>query len=201
MARDGMSNLIKRLRQMTETSTGDYTLGSETYWTDDHLQEVLDGHRTRLDHVKITPRPEYTNGAFVYLRYELPKGINAVEGVTADDKTAFKITDSTGTLIAQANYTLSERDMSVVFADDQAGEARYWSGFAYDMISAAREIWLAKAAHVHAAINFSVDWQKFDREALYKHCLEMAQHFGYSQGSKMARLVRSDLLGSEKDRF
>jgi hypothetical protein len=208
MARTGMEQLIRRLRQMTETNESDYSIGDQTYWNDDHLQDVLDEHRERLDMVMLQPRSEQLSGSLVYLRYELPRSIKAIEGVTADDDTAFRVTDSIGAVVEQADYSLSERDLSVVFSEDQEGAARYWSGFAYDLQAAACQIWEIKAAHTWTAVNFSVDWQRFDREAMHKHCVDMAKIYRYSSGSsggsggsKTARLVRSDLAPSQKDRF
>lgn len=199
MARAGMSDAIRRLRQMTETSENDYTLVDTTYWGDDHLQAKLDEHRVRHVDVALRYEPDYLDSDYVYTRYAIPRSIgNAVEG-TAGGSAIFRLTDSTGTVIAASNYTFNERDLAVTFSADQEGSARYWSGYAYDLQAAAREIWLAKAAHVWQAINFSADFHKFDREALYKHCIDMAKLFGYEQGMQAVRMLRTDLLGSSED--
>jgi hypothetical protein len=202
MARLGMATLIRRLRQMTEAGTADYSLAGQTYWSDDDLQAELDEHRTRHIDVALAARPDYVSGEEIYTRYEIPwsGGASAMEG-TAGGSDAFKVADSTGATIAAANYSFSERDLAVTFTADQEGSARYWSGYSYDIRAAAREIWLRKAGHYHSAINFSADGHRFDREALYGHCMQMAQVFGHRRGMQSGRLARTDLAGQSKSEF
>ena len=209
--RNGMANLVQRLRQMTEAGTADYSLAGETYWSDTEMQATLDEFRTRRIDLSLRAEPDYVSGASIYRRYTLPYGAgNAVEG-TAGGTDVFRVYDSTGATVAGSVYAFNERELSVTFTNDTEGSARYWSGYSYDLIGAARQVWLMKASHVWNAVNFSVDWQRFDREALYRHCMEMATNFGASlagsgklgsQGSmKATRMLRTDLAGSEKDRF
>ena len=42
--RTGMTNLVARVRALTGAGTAEYTAGSVTYWTDDHLQTILDSN-------------------------------------------------------------------------------------------------------------------------------------------------------------
>ena len=208
--RNGMANLVQRLRQMTEAGISDYTLGDETYWSDNHLQATLDEFRTRKIDLALRVEPDYVNAEYIYQRYVIPYNAgNAVEG-TAGGTDVFRVYDSTGANIAGSVFAFNERDLSITFNNDTEGSARYWSGYSYDLIGAARQTWLMKASHVWNAVNFSVDWQRFDREALYRHCVEMAANFGAnlaggrlgSQGSmKSTKMQRTDLAGSEKDRF
>jgi len=197
-ARTGMTSLIRRLRQMCETGASDYTLDGATYWTDDDLQGRLDEARRQVLQVALVPRPSYISGDNVYKRYEIPRSVgNAVEGV-AGGTAIFRVYDSTGVDVTDT-YTFNEHDLTVEFTVDQEGVALYWDGYAYDLQAAAREIWLSKAAHAHMAINFSADGRKFDREALYQHCMEQAKVYGYSSGAggaaklQTSRLVRTDL--------
>ena len=41
-----MTALIAQLRRLAAVSVGDVTVGGETYWTDDQLEDVLDRRRT-----------------------------------------------------------------------------------------------------------------------------------------------------------
>lgn len=199
MARSGMAALITRLRQMAEAGTADYSLAGATYWSDDHLQDILDEHRRRMVDVLLTPRPDYVSGDEIYTRYEIPMpGKVGLEG-TAGGSEAFRIADSTGATIAYAGYSFSERDLAVTFTADTEGSARYWSGYAYDLNAAAKDAWLRKAGHAWTAIDFSADGHRFDRSALHAHCLEMAKTFGREKGMVSGKFVRPDLAGGGRD--
>lgn len=196
MPRSGMISLIRRLRQMTETTVGEYSIGGDSYWSDDHLQGFLDDSRTRKEGVALEMQPEYVSGSHLYTRYIMPRGMGgAVEG-TAGGTAVFRVYDSTGATIT-TGWTFGEREMALTFTADQEGSARYWSGYQYDLQAAAREVWLRKAAHMHGAINFSADGHSFDREQLYRHCLDMAKIHGYGGRFKLATQQRTDLVGSE----
>jgi len=201
-ARAGMASLISRLRQKCEAGEADYTLAGETYWSDDHLQAALDAYRKRFTGVYLTPRPQNINGVMVYQRYEIPREIGNFVEAPAQGEKNFRLYRSDGIDILLADYTYYDRDLSITFAADQEGAAIYWDGYAYDLVAAARDVWLAKAAHMHQAINFSADGHRFDREAIYQHCIEMAKAFGYREGSgamKVGRMIRSDLSGGQND--
>ena len=197
--RDGMAGLIRRLRQMTESGAADYSLAGETYWSDQHLQDVLDQHRVRYDGIPLALRPEMVAGASVYKRYEIPRQVgNFVEGV-AGGAPVFRVFNSAGVNADTEDFSFNENDLSITFAEDQEGITYYWSGYGYDLQSAAREVWLMKAAHAYTAINFRADDHTFDREAIHQHCLGMARVFGYQQGARLGRLVRSDLAAAGGD--
>lgn len=199
-ARAGMTNLIARLRQMCEAGSADYILAGKTYWSDDDLQARLDEHRRRVIGTALIVRPTYEMGEYVYERYEIPREVgNTVEGV-AGGADVFRVYDSTGAAVSADDYTFNERDLTVTFDADTEGAAYYWDGYVYDIRAAAKDIWLDKAAHAANAINFSADGHKFDREALYQHCMSQAKVYGYSEanaggGMKTSRLIRTDLAG------
>lgn len=197
--RDGMKSLIRRLRQMCEAGPTDYSLNEITYWSDEDLQDRLDDTRRQVIGVELTQRPQYVSGAFVYKRYEIPRSVgNAVEGAASGDM-VFRVCDSDGVDVDSADYTFNERDLTLEFTADTEGTTYYWDGFIFNMQAAAREVWLAKAAHMHQAINFTADGHRFDREAMYKHCIEMAEFHGLQRGGSgsnavhASRMVRSDL--------
>lgn len=196
-ARTGMTTLITRLRQMTEAGTADYAVAGTTYWTDADMQSHLDTYRVRVANLELVRRPEYVSGKSIYVRYEMPRGIEAVEG-TAGGTTVFRVSDSTGATVAFSAFTFGDREMAVEFTADQEGSARYFSGFIYNIQAAAGEVWKMKAAHSWTAINFSADFHKFDREAIYAHCLDMAKLFGRSVTNRVGagRMVRTDLAGA-----
>ena len=51
-----------------------------------------------------------------------------------------------------------------------------------DLNGAAADVWRRKQSHYHSAINFSTDGHRIDREQLYKHAIEMAEHFELEGG-------------------
>ena len=197
--RSGMKSLIRRLRQMCEAGPSDYSLNGTTYWSDEDLQDKLDEARRQVIDVPLVQRPQYVSGAYVYKRYEIPRSVgNAVEGV-ASGSMVFRVYDSGGVDVDEADYSFNENDLTLEFSVDTEGTDYYWDGFVYDLQAAAREIWLAKAAHMHQAIDFQADGHRFDREAMYKHCIEMAEFHGMQRGgsnsnmTQVSRLVRTDL--------
>jgi hypothetical protein len=197
--RTGMRYLVRRLREMTEAGLQDYELAGVTYWTDDTLEDILDEKRTRQEDVALTARPEYISSVDIYKRYEIPWSMgHALEG-TEGGTTVFRVYNSIGTTVT--GWTFNDRDMSIEFSSDQEGTAYYWSGYQYDIRAAAVEVWLRKAAHSYNAINFSADGHRFDRKAIYEHCIEQAKLYGYQRKVQATKMVRTDLAGAEKDLF
>jgi hypothetical protein len=188
-----MKIIVEQVRVMTEADTAEYSLAGQTYWSDRHLVDILDGERDFMSDVRLMIVPKTLDGTVYYRRYEFPyRGMIEIEG-TANGTANFRIHDSTGADIDFADFTFNARDRSISFIDDQAGSVRYWSGFIYDVNAAAKQIWLRKAAHAYKAINFSADGHKFDREAIHAHCIEMAKQFGYQGGIGSATMIRTDL--------
>lgn len=194
--RAGMEEIILRLRQMGEAGTADYTVAGKTYWQGADVQALADRHRTYLRAVGLVAEPQQIAGTTLYYRYRFPDALApdkfGVEG-TAGGTPAFRVDDSTGTLIAGTLYTFGADALDVTFAADQAGSARYWTGYAYDLNAIAHELWVRKASHSFSAINFSADGHRFDRGAVHANCLAMADLFKRAGGLKTVRMVRSDV--------
>lgn len=194
--RDGMVEIVERLRQMGEAGTVDYTVGGHTYWSDLDLQALADRHRRWFHLENLTMEAQQVGGTTYYYRYRFPDGLRpdyfGIEG-TAGGTAVFRVDDSTGALIAGTLYTFQADALEVVFTADQGGSARYWTGFAYDLNAMAYELWTRKASHAWSAINFSADGHRFDRGALHANCLQMAELFNRAKGVRTARLVRSDV--------
>ncbi|HNB50420.1 MAG TPA: hypothetical protein PK530_00675 [Anaerolineales bacterium] len=194
--RTGMTDIVKSIRQLGEAGTADYALAGETYWTDEHLQALADRHRQWFHAVNLTMESQQIGGTTRYYRYRFPDTLRpdwyGIEG-TAGGTAAFRVDDSLGNLIAGTLYTFHPDALDVVFAADQAGSARYWTGFAYDLPAIAAELWTRKAAHAWSAINFSADGHRFDRGALQAHCLEMAKTFQRAKGTRAVKMHRGDV--------
>ena len=67
--RSGMTELIRLIRQLAQAEDGEYEVAGETYWQDEHLQDVLDVFRTDVYEESIYPVPQFISGATVYQNY------------------------------------------------------------------------------------------------------------------------------------
>lgn len=197
-ARTGMAVPISELRQLTQSGTDEYTLGTEVYWSDNHLEDVLDSHKVQVVMVRMAKKPRYDGGTFEYFRYQMPPIIQMVEGSEAGTP-VFEVRTSAGTLIGGTEYTFEERSNEIVFSSDRGGTDYYFTGFVYNMNRAAADVWNRKAASVYTAINFSADGARFDREKLHAHCIQMAGYFEGLEGMQSSEFVRTDMNPGPED--
>lgn len=195
--RSGMQRLVQRLRQMGEAGVEDYTIAGEVYWSDEHVQDVLDRHRKRVDALPMKYEPVFTGGAYVYKRYTImidPRKYGVELVASGDDY--FRIADSNGDAVSSDDYTFDDNDLSVTFDTDTTGEYRYYSGYVYDLPAAAHELWTMKAGHAWTAISFTADGHRFDRGAMQGHCLAMAALYDASAATMTSiKLKRTDVHG------
>jgi hypothetical protein len=192
-ARTGMANLITELRQMAEAGTADYTLGASTFWTDDHLQDVLDLHRLDIVFQQLTPYPtQGAGGSLLYQDYRSSRGYyEATTGGTA----VFYVQDGTGANVGTALYTPDYRRGVVQFAADTSGTTYYLTGRSYDLDAAAADVWRRKASHYASSFDFSTDNHSISRSQLYQHAMEMAQIFEGKSGDAVSvvQMYRGDM--------
>ena len=187
-----MANLILRLRAMTQTATGDYLLGSVSYWTDEHLQDVLDQYRTDMERCLLRSEPEYVDGASVYYDYYTPPGSGNFEELGSGVE-AWAVRDGNGALIATADYTINYLNGHIRFDTNQAGQARYLRARFFDLNRAAADVWRQKAAHVALRYDIQTDNHRLTRSQMRAACLEMATYYDRQAGPTHGQLVRSDL--------
>ena len=175
MARSTLAQLREVLRGMTQAGTADYTVGTSAYWNDDQLDIVLDSHREDYSFEILVPYPVTgLGGSSLYYEYRAElKNFEQTSGGTS----VFYIQDGTGATVGTSNYTPDYLRGVITFATDQAGTTYYYNGRVYDLNASAAEIWRKKAGYYHNAFSFSTDNHRIDREAIYKHCLEMAESF------------------------
>lgn len=166
MARDGMANLIDRTRAVTNVGTAQYTIGDQTYWTDDQIQDILDGHAVWVVEDLLTWIPQNIDGTATYLtaasRYS-----DFEEAVSGTAR--WIVRDSAGTENGTANYTPDYRNGRVTWAADQGGTAYEATGYSYDIHSAAIEILEEKLAYVDLWYDFDSGAQKYSRNQVTKN--------------------------------
>jgi hypothetical protein len=193
-ARVGMADLITRVRQLSNVGTGDYTIAATTYWSDDHVQALLDENRMEVYDELLTSIRQLDSGGTAryydfhsaYTNYERTTGGTAV----------FYIRDSQGARLGTADYTADYANGVIVFGPDQAGSARYVTGRSYDVYGAAAMVWEAKAAQVADRFDFRADGAQFDVSQLVKQYEMQAKRMWARStmgGIGSTRMERSDV--------
>lgn len=162
-----MGDLIRRLRVITNASVKDYSVNGENYWSDGHLQDVLDHYQIIVDFDSLSSMDQRAGSVNVTkLYYHNLK----------DWENSPVITDSDGGTIA-SGYTFYPQLGRVVFTADQAGSARTISGTVYNVNLAAAEVWRSKAAYYAEAYDISGDGQSLSRSQLLQNAEKQAQRF------------------------
>lgn len=193
-ARSGMTTLIQEARRLANVGTADYTAGTVTYFSDDHLQDFLDRYRTQHRQLDLNAQPEYIDGAYTYLDYPLPLAAEWVEQGTASGS-GWAVRDSAGS--AAPSYTVNYAARVITFAADTENLTYYLDVRTFDLNQAVADIWETKAGFAYDAVDWASDNHDIKAEQEYKHCLEMASKFRLKGGAvmggiRMSRMVRVD---------
>jgi len=197
-ARSGVSHLVDVLRGMTESGTADYTIGTANYWDDDHMQYILDNHRTDVYHEELGKVENWNGGTIRYLDYvSRYKNLEKTTGGTA----IFIIEDRTGADVGTANYSVDYFRGRITFGSDTGGSVLYLTCRSYDLDGAASEIWKSKASHAANLYDFSTDNHRFARSQYMQHCLDMANRYAQTSSSSTQTtvLIRSDVNANALD--
>jgi hypothetical protein len=185
MARTGMAQLLITLRGMTEAGSADYTLGTQTYWSDDHLQSVADRHRVDLRNHYAQPQNRPVSGGYAVYEYLIGYG-------DLESGTALAVEDGIGNAYGTALYTVDAARGVITFAADNQGKSVAVTGPSFDLNSAAAEVWTMKAAHVAQAYDFSTDNHRMSRSQMRTACLEMARFYKSQAPNVSVSMERSD---------
>lgn len=185
-ARAGMADLIDRVRSLTYAGTAEYTLGTVSYFSDGHIQDILDRHRQDLVRHKLLREPSYIGGgSVVYTRHRSAYG--QLEQPTSGS-TVFFIEDSVGDNRGTATYTADYQLGIFDFASDVAGTALYLTARSYDIYGAAGEILEEWASNEARSFDFGTDGQSFSRSQKAQGLREQARAM-----RKKARIRRKNL--------
>ena len=190
-ARTGMASVITTLRAWAEAGTAEYTLGSETYYTDDHLEDILDRHSELVQRYPMTVLTDYNDNAVaIYLNYVFP-GDHWEEATSGT--AVWQVEDSTGKNIGTAQYTVNYNQGVITFSADTSGSALYLTGRRYDVKRAASEVWRRKAANVSSRVTWSSDNHRVESGQLYQHYLGMAVSYEKEATARFVRTRRVDV--------
>lgn len=168
-----MFDLIQQVRTLTATGVGDYTIGSQSYWSNAQIEAVLDKHRLDFVDDYLTALPETNSGGTVIYQTHQAHYTNleATSGGTA----ILYIRNSSGTRAGTADYSIDYNAGRVTFTTNTGGTAYYLTGRSYDLYAAAADIWEVKAAHVAERFDFTADGASFKASQLVTQYTQQAQ--------------------------
>jgi len=173
--RTGMSDLVQTVRELSNAGTGEFTVGTVSYFSDDHIQTALDNHRRDFQFMPTQVEPEQAVGSVVYKEFRTEPYI--------ESGTLFYLQTAGGTVTGTALYSVDYTRGIVTFTNDTKGTAFYATGRTYDVYSAAADIWDRKASNVANQVDWSSD----------NHSVKNSQVFQFYQ--KQAANMRS--MGKE----
>ena len=191
-ARDGMADLILNLRGLTDAGTGDFTIGTISYFSDDHLQANLDRFRTDFIEDELYPVQQTLNGSAIYKEYRAH--YTNLETV-ASGTTIFNLSDAVGSNVATTLWTADYTNGIVTFASDQGGTSYNLSGRSYDLNAAAGAVWRLKAANAAKMFDFSTDNHSLKRSQFMQSCIQMAEMDEGMASPTVVELYRGDMWG------
>lgn len=166
MARIGMQEIIQTARVLGNAGTGEFTIGHETYWTNNHIEEVLDMHRRDFQFVPIAVEPTQAVGSVEYKRFWTEPYL--------ESGTVFYLQTANGSAVSTALYSVDYDRGLVEFTSDTNGTAFYASGHTYDVHGAAADIWERKAAAAANSVDWSSDNHNIKGSQYFDHCMKQA---------------------------
>jgi hypothetical protein len=189
-AREGMANLIRRLRGMTQADADEYEVNGASWWSDDQLQEALDAHRVDMNRVPLMPIAEVEGGETATHDYYAPRG-DLEEAASGAE--AWSVEDADGDAADPGDYTADYVRGSVRFTADQEGAAYYLRARAYNLAAAAAQVWRERAGWRAAFVTFRADDQQMNQSEWFEHCMAMAAAHEKQAGPVFKQIERSDL--------
>lgn len=189
--RTGMTNLVQRVRSLTGAGTAEYTAGTVTYWTDDHIQAILDSHYIHFADQILAWRTENINGTANYLNAQAPyRDLEEATSGTA----RWALRDGAGAFIGTANYTPNYRSGEISFGTvNQGGTAYYLTGYSYDVCAAAADLLQERLANFNSYYDFSADNQEFKRSQVRGFIDEMLDRLSGCIGDNVIGGVSGDM--------
>lgn len=189
-ARAGMVALIAELRSMTDTASAETTVNGTAYWTDDQLQDILDEIGSDVVDDRLIPAPLYYNGVYEYRRYYLRQGLPLwFEGAATSG--AFEVVDSLGVAPAFV-YTFNSKRRLIEFAENTLGKDYFLRARAFNLYAAAAEVWLQKASHRTALVDFKAGNNQIYEDQEWQHCMKMHSFYKRKTGFRAVPMRRVD---------
>lgn len=167
--RTGMSDLVQYVRELTIAGTSEFTVGTLSYFSDDHIQTALDNHRRDFQFVSTEVVPEQVSGSVVYKRFITEPYI--------ESGTAFYLQTASGGTVGTSLYSVDYTRGVIDFTSDTVGTAFYVTGRTYDVNAAASDIWKKKGANAANQVDWSTDNHRMSSSQYFNHCMQQAEYF------------------------
>lgn len=194
MVREGMIELVNKLRMLTDTVNDPTDKGN--HWTDDDLQSELDLHVVELIRTQLIPSPKLLpNNTLSYLDYKWKSIIGRwLERPTVSFvNSTFIVQESNGAYKFNiTDYTVNWSIPKITFLSDQVGKSFILTARVYDMNEAAAMIWSNKADRRAELFNWKTDNHLMNEDTVYQHCMERYQHYLNLSGVQFTRVIRTD---------
>lgn len=187
MARAGMANLIQSVRELSNAGTADMTVGTVTYFSDDHLQGYLDKYRITIKDQPLQAIPDDNGTTVQYLEYFIPEPLAWFEESGADSGWALRTAD--GTVSPTINYEAR----IVTFSSDTAGSTIYLDCRVYDVYQAAADVLDRKADYEALNVDWSSDNHSVKASQVSASYRKIAASYRSKSGGMFAKMVRTDL--------
>lgn len=190
--RSSMAGLIAELRLLTSATLDEFT--------DQRLQNILDGNKIENREMYLRPTPTYVAGGVVYTVYDLPElAGHYFETVVEDElNTYFYLTGTDRIPVVfgdgDGEATFDPYLRRITFNTDTHGKSYYLNAVTYDLNGAAAEVWNIKCSNRVSLVDIKTDNHTLalsqEREAI---CSERIKYFS-SRSLKAAdtRLRRTD---------
>lgn len=188
--RDGMANLIQRLREDCDAGTADFTVAGGTYWTGEQLQRQLDLQRTDVYREAIAPTETFVNNESQYFDYYWRFG-NVEEA--ASGSAAWRLEDANGSALGTGQYSIDYDAKHIIFPSTTDGSTYYLTYRTFNVNLAAAEVWEKKAANVSSKFDVSTDNHSLKRSQLRAAYLENARQLRKKAGGRSRQMMRSDI--------
>lgn len=191
MARSTMARLISRVRGLSYAGTAEYTIGADSYFSDDHVQTFLDACRRDVVRAPLVDREEY-NGSGVRVFRTFDTGLRELESTDAGTA-VFKIETSDGFTAGTALWSADYQTGVVTFASNTAGTAYYLTARAYDVYGAAADLleaWASREARQFDVSTPAVNAKRSQKAAMLREQAMILRAQGGSGGG--VDMYRSD---------
>lgn len=175
--RASMAQFILDLRRMTDASALEVKVNDVQYWTDQQLQDILDGYRTDVLDLAMIPAAQKAAGSTVYYRYYFPDNVGSQ---IEYDPTVFSIVDENGN--PAPTYTYNPGDRYITFSADTTGVTYLLRCRFFNMRTAAARVWFDKAGLRVQLIDWKAGGQSLNEDQEYQHCMQMFELYSGTDG-------------------
>jgi len=183
--RTGMTDLVQTVRELSNAGTSEFIVGTSTYFSDDHIQTVLDNHRQDLQYEPMEVHPEQAVGSVVYREFRTAPNL--------ESGTVFYLQYAGGTAVGTSLYSVDYTRGVVTFTNDTAGTAFYVTARTYDVNAAAADIWKRKASNVANQVDWSSDNHSIKGSQAYQFYMQQANYFQGLAHKQGVTIYRGDM--------